>query len=183
MKTISVEIATIIPKRQLEFTKQHLDEYSDVIERLEKQLEKCPKLYETEKMKEHQAIFHYFCGKTDIYICEYEPKDCLMFGFSILNGDLHNAEWGYINISEIISIPIMNIDYHLEEQSIEMALYKKYPKHFNKPSSLNFSKKEKCVHDYLRIITGIKEGDYECTHCGDIKTQQQLRDAGESWSD
>jgi single-strand DNA-binding protein len=48
---------------------------------------------------------------------------------------------------------------------------------------LDFDGKEKCVHDYLRIITGIKEGDYECTHCGDIKTQQQLRDSGEYWSD
>jgi hypothetical protein len=141
-KTIPPELAVIIPKGQLEFTKQHLDDYLDSIEQLEKQLSKCPKLYETEKMKEHQAIFHYFCGRTDIYICEYEPNESLMFGFTILNGDLHNAEWGYINITEITSISIMNIDYHLEEQSIEAALYKKYPKHFEKPSSLKEGEKK-----------------------------------------
>jgi hypothetical protein len=30
----------------------------------------------------------------------------------------------------------MNIDYHFEEQSIEAALYKKYPRHFKKLASL-----------------------------------------------
>jgi hypothetical protein len=59
-----------------------------------------------------------------------------MFGFVILNGDLQNAEWGYINLAEIITIPVMNIDYHFEEQNIEAALYKQYPRHFKKPRSL-----------------------------------------------
>jgi hypothetical protein len=30
----------------------------------------------------------------------------------------------------------MNIDYHFEEQSVEAALYKQYPRHFKKPASL-----------------------------------------------
>jgi hypothetical protein len=30
----------------------------------------------------------------------------------------------------------MNIDYHFEEQSIEAALYRRYPDHFKKPASL-----------------------------------------------
>jgi hypothetical protein len=86
-------------------------------------------------MKEHPAIFHYFCGATDIYVCEFDGED-IMFGFTILNGDLFNSEWGYSSLSEITAIPIMNIDYHFEEQSIEAALYRQYPKHFKKPASL-----------------------------------------------
>jgi hypothetical protein len=59
-----------------------------------------------------------------------------MFGFTILNGDLDNAEWGYTSLSEITSIPVMNIDYHFEEQSIEAARYMRYPHYFIKPASL-----------------------------------------------
>jgi len=38
----------------------------------------------------------------------------------------------------------------------------------------------KCKHDYIRILTnkdnsiGKFEGDYECTHCGDVKTEKEL---------
>jgi hypothetical protein len=59
-----------------------------------------------------------------------------MFGYTILNGDLDNSEWGYISLSEIITIPVLNIDYYFEEQSIEAALFRKYPGHFKKPRSL-----------------------------------------------
>jgi hypothetical protein len=71
-----------------------------------------------------------------MYICEYEPETGVMFGFVILNGDLQNAEYGYIDLAQIITISVMNLDYHFEEQSIEEALHKKYPRHFKKPWSL-----------------------------------------------
>jgi hypothetical protein len=136
MKKIINELKSIIPVGQFKFTKRHVDAYSDVLEKLKDQLTKCPKLHETDGMKEHPAIFHYFCGKTDIYICEYDKDDDIMFGFSILNGDFYNSEWGYINIADIIKISLMNIDYYFEEQSIEAALCKKYPDYFDKPSSI-----------------------------------------------
>jgi hypothetical protein len=87
-------------------------------------------------MKEHPAMFHYFYGGTDMYICEYDREHGIMFGFTILNGGLHNAEWGYISLSEITSIPVMNIDYYFENQSVEAARYRQYPHYFTKPASL-----------------------------------------------
>jgi hypothetical protein len=50
--------------------------------------------------------------------------------------DLPNSEWGYTSLSELTSIPVMNIDYYFEEQSIEAALYRLYPDYFKKPASL-----------------------------------------------
>jgi hypothetical protein len=134
--TIPAAVAALIPVGQLKVTKKSLHEFSDAIERLEATLKKCPKIGETDGMKEHPAIFHYFYGSTDIFICEYDPKEELMFGYAILGGDLANSEWGYFRPSELTSIPQYNIDYHFQEQSIEAALYKCYPKHFNKPKSL-----------------------------------------------
>jgi hypothetical protein len=132
---IHPEVAAIIPYSQLQVTVRNPEACAGPIERLKQQLSKCPKIGETDSMKEHPAIFHYFCGGTDMYICEFDGSD-EMFGFTILNGDLHNSEWGYISLSEITGIPAMNIDYHFEEQSIEAALYRKYPGHFKKPDSL-----------------------------------------------
>ena len=132
MKTIPNEVAALIPVIQAMITNENMQEFSEAILQLQKQLAKCPNIGETDSMKEHPAIFHYFYGGTDIYICEYDRKD-LMFGYTILNGDLDNSEWGYTSLSEITKIPQFNIDYHWEEQSIEAALNKAYPKHFKKP--------------------------------------------------
>jgi hypothetical protein len=128
-------VAAIIPHSQYMATLKSLEAFAPAIVRLEKQLTKCPTLRATDGRKEHPAIFHYFCDATDIYICEYDGVDT-MFGFSILNGDLYNAEWGYSSRSEIISIPVMNIDYYFEEQSIEAARYRKYPNHYKRPLSV-----------------------------------------------
>jgi len=135
LKSIPSEVAALIPKTQLEFTRENLSEFSDAILRLQTRLKKCPKLFGTEKMKEHPAVFHYFLGETDIYICEYNRKDD-MFGYSILNGDLDCSEWGYISLPEITGISFLNIDYYFKEQTIEAALYGKYPDYFPKPQSL-----------------------------------------------
>jgi hypothetical protein len=133
--TTAHKVAALIPHGQYAVTIEHIEAFEEALIRLEKQLDKCPKLRETDGMKEHPAIFHYFYGATDIYVCEYDGEDTL-FGFTVLNGDLQNAEWGYASLSEITSIPVMNIDYHFEEQSIEAARYLRYPRHFKKPASM-----------------------------------------------
>ena len=136
LTTIKPEVAALIPKFQLLVTKRNLKEFADGIERLETALKKCPKIGATDSMKEHPAIFHYFYGGCDTYVCEYDPEEGLMFGYGILNGDLQNSEWGYFSLEEYANYKYLNIDYHFEEQSIEAALYNQYPRHFKKPQSL-----------------------------------------------
>ena len=134
--TIPPKVAAVIPYQQLQVTEENLSAFAPAIERLQQRLEQCPKLRKTDGMKEHPAIFHYFAGSTDMYICEYDPEDGLMFGFSILNDDLPNSEWGYIDVNEIRTVPVFNIDYHFEEQSIEAALYRRNPGYYPLPPSL-----------------------------------------------
>ena len=135
LKTIPPAVAALIPVQQLFVTKGSLKEFTGAIQRLEATLEKCPKLRETDGLPEHPAMFHYFYGLTDIFICEYN-RDDLMFGYAILDGDLRNCEWGFFSLEELRRIPQLNIDYHFEEQSIEAALYNAYPQRFKKPQSL-----------------------------------------------
>ena len=126
------EVASLIPVEHLEVTKMTLSEFQDTILRLEIQLSKCPYIGETDGMKEHPLIFHYFCGSSDFFIYEYDRKN-LMFGYAILGGDFYNSEWGYYNLSDLTSIRLLNINYHFAEHSIETALYFVYPKYFKKP--------------------------------------------------
>jgi hypothetical protein len=139
MKTnykIPAELKAIIPKFQLLVTMDALKEHVEALKRLESQLKKCTKIGETDSLDEHPAIFHYFCGSSDFYICEYNPQDDRMFGYSILCGDLPNSEWCYFSAQDIALSRYINIDYHFQEQSIEAALYKSYPDYFKKPQSL-----------------------------------------------
>ena len=128
-------VAALIPCGQLQVTRSKIRVFQEPLHRLLVALRLCPKIGATERAKEHPAIFHYFFGGTDIYICEFDGKD-LMFGYTILNGNLQNSEWGYTSLSEITSIPQFNIDYHFPAQTIEAALYTAYPDYFKKPQSL-----------------------------------------------
>lgn len=41
----------------------------------------------------------------DWYISEFDGND-LFFGYTVLNGDIQNGEWGYISFSELKSIKV-----------------------------------------------------------------------------
>ena len=128
------EAERLIPYSQLLVTAANPAAYSEPMERLNRTAGSIPAIGATDGMREHPAILHYFCGGTDIFICEYDGTD-QMFGFSILNGDYEMAEFGYISLSEIKRIAPMNLDYYWEEQSIELARYKLYKHYFKKPIS------------------------------------------------
>jgi len=73
-----------------------------------------PRLYETENipLEEKLIHLHFFIGGCDWYIAEYDGED-IFFGFTILNEDYLNAEWGYISFEEVRSIKVnggMEID-------------------------------------------------------------------------
>ena len=72
------------------------------------ELEQLPNLYDAEDVEAMDKIIfmHLFIGGCDWYIAEYDPNERLFFGFAILNGDLDNAEWGYISLDELRQIKI-----------------------------------------------------------------------------
>ena len=83
----------------------------------EEQLASIPRLYEAEHITLRDKIihFHFFIGGCDWYIAEFDSKDTF-FGFTILNGDLQNAEWGYVSFKELKDIKIggyLEVDHNL----------------------------------------------------------------------
>lgn len=73
----------------------------------QEQLDRIPRLYDTESMPLSEKIvhLHFFIGGCDWYIVEFDGDD-LFFGYTILNGDIQNAEWGYVSFRELKSIKV-----------------------------------------------------------------------------
>ncbi len=72
------------------------------------ELEELPSLHGTEDVaaKDQIIYMHFFIGGCDWYIAECDPDERLFFGFAVLNGDLQNAEWGYVSLDELRQIRI-----------------------------------------------------------------------------
>jgi hypothetical protein len=62
-----------------------------------------PALYSTENTPLEQTVIaaHYFIGGNDWYIAEYDPETGTAFGYTCLNMDTDNAEWGYVSLPEL----------------------------------------------------------------------------------
>ena len=106
-------INSALKGEEKEFFRKMLDEL------LEK-FNKMPKSYETDGMgKKAPIALHYFKGGSDWYIIEkdMEQEQFQAFGFAILNGDLYNAELGYINIEELISLDV-ELDLYYKPETI-----------------------------------------------------------------
>jgi len=101
----------------------------DIVKTLAGIIESVPKSYETEKTDTPDKILylHYFYGSSNWYIIEKDrgnPEDDAeagltvggqyqAFGYVILGGDTINAEWGYIDIEELITNNVQ-LDFHWE---------------------------------------------------------------------
>ena len=106
------------------FFKQKLKEIAEVVN-------KAPKLYETDGAEQHPIVLRYFHPTgTETLVTEI-GEDGEAYGFQCLNGDYEMAEWGYLDLNEIKSIRMMEIDYHVEKgMTVERWLYKEQPDMF-----------------------------------------------------
>jgi hypothetical protein len=85
----------------------------------QQRLQRIPGLGETEALPLMDKLIHlhFFLAGCDWYVCEYDGEDTF-WGFTILNGDLKTAEWGYFSFTELKNVRIyggMEVDCELEE--------------------------------------------------------------------
>ena len=91
-----------------------------------------PKPYETEDQGDAASVrLHYFKGGSDWYIIErdIDGEQIQCFGFACINGDKQNAEFGYINIAELIKYGV-ELDLYYKPQTVE-DIKRKYGKELN----------------------------------------------------
>ncbi len=103
------------------FFKQKIKDIAEVVKN-------APKIYETDGAEQHPIVLRYFHPTgTETLVTEI-GKNGEAYGFQCLNGDYTFAEWGYIDLNEVKSIRMMEIDYHVEkEMTVERWLYKNHP--------------------------------------------------------
>lgn len=120
---------------------QESDCFINTFNSLGKLIESMPVTYGNQKGLDSLVYLHYFIGGCDWYITEKDVEDGVSqaYGYSILNGDLEMAEFGYISISELKSIvhyagewrgdlrvPVyVELDLHFEPQTLRSILAKK----------------------------------------------------------
>lgn len=74
---------------------------------LARMIDEMPVPFQQDRLGEKAvAYLHYFYGRSDWYILERDRDDGVSaaFGFALLNGDLVNAELGYIPITELTEL-------------------------------------------------------------------------------
>ena len=66
------------------------------------------RLYATEHIPLDSKMIrlHYFTSSSDWWITEYDADSGRAFGYACLNGDAHNAEWGYIDLAELEALKV-----------------------------------------------------------------------------
>ena len=100
-----------------DFFQKKLAEFTDRIENM-------PVSHETDGQGDAAvAHLHYFVGASHWYIIEKDDTPNYpfgqAFGFAILNGDLQNAELGYISIDELRHCLSIELDLDFTPASIE----------------------------------------------------------------
>ena len=112
--------------------------------------------------RKHPLAFKYVIGHTSFYISEWDGEDSL-FGYTVLNGDTQNSEWGYISLDEIkdlklpygsLQIPTEMILYGLED-TIEKTVSMDYPELSEKMGFTSRSKEENILKEFSREINEI----------------------------
>lgn len=71
------------------------------------ELNKVPRLYKTEHipLSERNVYFHFFCGNSDWWILEYDPKDRLFFGIA----KIFVHELGYISFDDMRDAKVFGV--------------------------------------------------------------------------
>lgn len=124
---VSKNVAALVPPEQLKFTLdltkgeegQHFIDILDSIDAIgetlkKRKLEREARAWEKERVDKAAVMsyyedvaepsLHYFNGSTDIYVYEWDEKNGTVFTYTILNGDVQNAEFGSQSLEEMFSI-------------------------------------------------------------------------------
>jgi hypothetical protein len=96
--------------------------FIDKMIELDRRIADMPLTYEQREVSDPVAHLHYFMGGSDWYITEKDMEGKgteQAYGFACLNGDMMNAEYGFISIDELASLVIrgfmtIDLDFHFD---------------------------------------------------------------------
>ncbi len=104
------------------------DEFEEITERLDKELEEIPDDYQSETV-----YAHFFFGGCDWFVLSWDRKNEIIYCYAILNGDVEMSELGDTWIPDLVNNGKVELDFYWDKQPLAKALYDKYPDYFPKP--------------------------------------------------
>jgi len=155
-------VSTFFGKSQYQVVVENLNSYKDVIDDLYEIISNMPKTYETDNIRKNNKIayLHYFTSSSDWYIIEKdtEKNQSQAFGLAILNGNIEDAELGYISIEELKKYA--ELDFYFDPKKIsEIIEVEDEELEVEEPES---EEKEESIEDLiegLRILLEYSEGE------------------------
>jgi hypothetical protein len=99
---------------------EEAEHFISIVNNQAKITDSMPVTYEQDGLGDDAIIhLHYFLNGCDWYITEKDMDGGVLqaYGFAILNGDLHNAEMGYISISELVKYRA-EMDFYFDKKTI-----------------------------------------------------------------
>lgn len=117
--------------------------FRELLSNLVDKITSAPVTYQQDGIDDPTVHFHYFKGGSDWYISELDVDGGVQqaFGYAILNGDLQNAELGYISITELTENGV-ELDFHFDKTPlsvIKKSLEDKESAQHKKTPELSFS--------------------------------------------
>ena len=106
------------------------NEYSETIERLDKELEAIP-----QKEQSETVYAHFFYGGCDWFVLSWDRINEVIFCYVILNGDVEMSELGDVWLPELRNSNRIELDFYWDRKSLAQAKYEKYPDYFPKPEN------------------------------------------------
>ena len=104
------------------------NEFEEVIERLDKELEEIPADFQSKTV-----YAHFFYGGCDWFVLSWDRENEIIFCYVILNGDVEMSELGDVWLPELVNNFRIELDFYWEKTSLAQAKYEKYPDYFPKP--------------------------------------------------
>jgi len=73
------------------------------------------------------AYLHYFYAGCDWWIKDYSTHDRCFFGYAVINGDTEMAEYGYMDMDELLNDGRIELDFYWTPKNIVEAVNERYP--------------------------------------------------------
>ena len=127
MEKLPLNIQKFMPLIQQRIV-QGSSAFSEIIERLEKELNEIPQQEQSE-----MVYAHFFYGGCDWFVLSWDRENEIIFCYVILNGDVEMSELGDVWLPELCNSKRIELDFYWDKKSLAQAKYEKYPNYFPKP--------------------------------------------------
>ena len=103
-----------------------INDYNEVIQSITELVEDLPDSANADydESRNNLVALHYFYAGSDWWIKDWNPKYKEFFGYVCLNDDTEMAEYGYINVEELVNNGKVELDFYWTPKTFKEVIKK-----------------------------------------------------------